>query len=90
MDFTIENNRIFKLDTTGKTVAEVLFPDAGDGAVEITHTFVDPSLRGQGAASLLILALVGELQRQGKKAKAVCPYAVKWFDEHPEYGHLLV
>jgi predicted GNAT family acetyltransferase len=90
VDFTLECNRIYKQNETGKLLAEVLFPNSGDDTVTITHTFVDPSLRGQGIASQLLLALVGEIQAQDKKAKAVCPYAVKWFEEHPEYGHVII
>ena len=52
MEFTVEKNRISKTDETGKAVAEILFPAIDANTVDITHTFVDPSLAGQGIAGL--------------------------------------
>ena len=49
MTFTKESNRIF-CTQDGKTLAEVTFPETASGMVVIDHTWVDPSLRGQGAA----------------------------------------
>jgi len=89
MDFIVEKNRIYKLDENGKLLAEVLFPESEDGTVTITRTFVDDSLRGQGVAGKLILALTEELKSQGKPAEPACSYAVKWFGDHPEYNHLI-
>ena len=84
MDFIVEQNRIYKVDDEGKLLAEVLFPNDEDGWVTVTRTYVDNSLRGQNIAGKLMEALVTELQSQGKKAKATCPYAIKWFAQHPE------
>ena len=83
MDFTIEQARIYKQDEQGNLLAELLFPDGRDGIATITHTFVNESLRGQGIADQLMKAVVAELQAQGKKVRAVCPYAIKWFEKHP-------
>lgn len=90
MNFVIESNRIYKEDDSGKLLAEVLFPQSSGDTVTITHTFVDASLRGQGIADKLMQALVTKLQSDNIKAKLVCPYAVKWFEKHPEYSGLLV
>ena len=49
MEFTVESNRIF-YQQEGKTLAEITFPETAPGVVVIDHTWVDPSLRGQGAA----------------------------------------
>jgi len=88
MEFTKEKNRIYKKEA-GKTIAEVLFPDKGEGVVAITRTFVDKSLRGQGIADELLSAVARELQEQGKQAVAICSYAVDWFEKHPEHAGLL-
>ena len=90
MEFTVEQNRIYKQDDNGKLMAEVLFPAENDGVAVITRTFVDESLRGQGIAGQLMQALVAELQTQGGQVRAVCSYAVKWFAQHPEYGDMLI
>lgn len=89
MEFKIEAGRIWLPDVQGRTLAEVLFPAAGEGTVNITHTFVDDSLRGQGVAGKLMEVAAAELRRQGKKAKLSCSYAVGWFPKHPEFSDVL-
>ncbi|MGI5977974.1 MAG: GNAT family N-acetyltransferase [Oscillospiraceae bacterium] len=90
MEFQTETGRIWLADARGAVIAEVLFPDAGDGVVELTRTFVDDSLRGQGVAGKLMEAFAAEMRRQGKRAKLTCPYAVGWFETHDGYGNILV
>ncbi len=89
MELIHEQNRIFATDDSGKTVAEVLFPDAGEGLVRITSTRVDPSLRGQGVAARLLEAAARQLRSQGKKAVPVCSYAQVWFERNSAYADLL-
>jgi uncharacterized protein len=84
MNFIYETNRIFAKDDTGKIIAEVTFPDRSKDVVEITHTFVDDSLRGKGVASKLLEAAAAKLRNEHKKAYPTCSYAVKWFENHPE------
>lgn len=50
MDFITERNMIYACDDS-KTLAEVTFPNIDDTTVDINHTFVDPSLRGQGVGA---------------------------------------
>lgn len=89
MEFKYEDNRFFTENEHGDTIAEVTFPQISDDAVCIRHTFVDESLRGQGEASKLISAVVGWLRSEGWKAEVTCPYAVKWFEQHPEAHDVL-
>lgn len=89
MNFQHEDNRIFLLNEDGKEIAEVTFPSIKDDVVNINHTFVDPSLRGQGVASKLMMELVKKLRAQNKKALISCPYAVQWFDRHEEYKDVI-
>jgi predicted GNAT family acetyltransferase len=88
MDFIVEQNRIYKYGEHGKILAQILFPDVGNGTVAITHTFVDVSMRGQGIADQLMSTAVMEIQAKGKRVKAVCSYAINWFEKHPEYNDL--
>ncbi len=87
--FSYEENRIFAVNEVGHVIAEVAFPNVGDNVVNINHTFVDVSLRGQGIASLLLDEAYKEVKRQNKKAIATCSYAVKWFDEHSSCKDIL-
>lgn len=89
MEFQTEAGRIWLADAQGKTIAEVLFPEEGAGRVNVTHTFVDDSLRGQGVAGKLMEALTAELRRQGKRAVLTCSYAAGWFEKHPENADVL-
>ena len=53
MEFIVEENRIY-FEQDGRLLAQVTFPQRADGIVEIDHTFVDDSLRGQGIAGMLM------------------------------------
>ncbi len=84
MEFITEKDKIFATDESGKAIAEVTFPTY-DGVSIIDHTFVDPSLRGQGVASTLVKLAADSILKNGNKLAATCPYAVTWFARHPEY-----
>lgn len=88
MKFQYEAERIYAQDETGKLMAEVTFP-VKDGVANITHTFVDDSLREQGVATQLLEAAVQSIREQKLKAKLSCPYAIKWFESHSEHFDLL-
>ncbi|MDO4301124.1 MAG: GNAT family N-acetyltransferase [Clostridia bacterium] len=89
MNFTHSQNRIFLLNDNNKTIAEVTFPDIDENTVNINHTYVADSLRGQGVAGKLMKAAAEQLQAQNKKAILTCSFAVKWFERNPEYSDLL-
>lgn len=85
MEFFTEKDRIYANDTFGKLIAEVTFPTK-DGISTIDHTFVDDSLRGQGIAGELVKLAADKILANGNKIAATCPYAVAWFQRHPEYS----
>ena len=91
MDFKRNENQIAIYSETGALLAEITFPytDESRSAVEVDHTFVDVSLRGQGIAGKLMIELADELKKRGLKAVPTCSYAVHWFEKHPEQAHLL-
>ena len=90
MNLTYEQNRIFALNEYGRLIAEITFPEVELGVVNINHTFVDPSLRGQGIASLLVKETYQEIKKKGNRTIVTCPYVVKWFLEHKDYEDILV
>lgn len=89
MNFQQENGRIWAENEEGRLVAEITFPQVRRGVVNIDHTFVDSSLRGQGAAGKLAQAAADQIRARELKAVLTCSYAKKWFGEHPEQGDLL-
>ena len=89
MQFQETDGRIWAEDQGGKLVAEITIPETRPGVADIDHTFVDASLRGQGAAGRLVEAAVAQLRRRDMKAVPTCSYAQRWFQDHPEQGDLL-
>ena len=89
MDFKHNENQIALYAETGDLLAEITFPYVDENTVDVNHTFVDASLRGQGIAGKLMQELVDELEKRGLKAVPTCSYAQGWFEKHREYGHLV-
>lgn len=91
MEFTKGENKFFHQNDEGEEIAVITYKPSedSDDVVEADHTFVDPSLRGQGIAEQLVERLVEEMEDEGKKIKPVCPYVVKLFDRKPDkYDHI--
>ena len=85
MEFTKTNDGFVKYDENGRVIAEITyFPTNDPNIVVADHTFVDPSLRGQGVAGKLLDALV----KQNKKIIATCSYVVKKFQEDSSYDFI--
>ena len=87
MNFITEKDRIYATDPSGNVIAEVTFPTK-DGVSTIDHTYVDPSLRGEGVAGKLVKLAADKILAEGNKIAATCSYAVAWFKRQPEY-HLV-
>lgn len=89
MNYQYENHRIFVKNEEGKVIVNATFPLFREGIVVVDHTFVDPSLRGQGIASILMHEVVKYATSKGFRLVATCPYAVVWFKKHPEYDQYI-
>lgn len=87
MEFQREPGRIWASDGE-KLLAEIRFPSR-NGLADITHTFVDKSLRGQGVAAQLVQAAIDQIRADGMKVCTSCSYAEKWLEQHPEASDLL-
>lgn len=75
MEFIKEKERIYCLDTNGKIIAEITFPEVEIGVFEINHTFVDESLRGKGIAKELVKMALQEIKDKNGEVRATCSYA---------------
>ena len=90
MKFIYKKNSIQCRDeNTDLILGEVDFETALEGLIEVTHTYVSPSCRGQGIGDQLMHALADELRERRLKAYLSCSYAVEWFYKHPEYQYLV-
>lgn len=89
MEYLYSDDKIWAEDGEGKIVAEIDLPAAGEGLVNITHTYVDRSLRGRGVAEELTELAAEKIRKENKKAVLSCSYAVRWFELHPEQRDIL-
>ncbi|CAH0417401.1 N-acetyltransferase [Periweissella fabaria] len=89
MEFIREPERFYQVAPDGQLLAEIDFPKIpGKNAIAITHTFVDPSLRGQGIANQLLTAVIDYAKENDLKIKPECSFAQKVFDLTPAYKGL--
>ena len=76
-NYITEENRIYLPDETGNVLAEIDFEKVDGNTYNISHTFVDDSLRWQGIGSELVEKAVTYLTEKWYKVSATCPYAKK-------------
>ena len=89
MNFIYEDHKVYVLNEEGKQIVNATFPFIKPGVVNVNHTFVGPSLRGQGIASILMHEVVKHAKTKNYKMVATCPYAVVWFKKHKEYQDMI-
>ena len=75
-------DRIYIADANGNTLAEITFQPVQKGVYNITHTYVDKALRGQGIAAELVKAAVDEIHFRRGTVTATCTYASDWLLRH--------
>jgi len=76
-NYITEENRIYLPDENWNILAEIDFEKIDDKTYNISHTFVDDSLRGQGIGSELVEKAITYLTSKWYKVSATCSYAKK-------------
>jgi predicted GNAT family acetyltransferase len=76
-DYITDENRIYLPDENWNILAEINFEKIDEQTYNISHTFVDDSLRGQGIGSELVEKAMTYLISKWYKVSATCPYAKK-------------
>lgn len=89
MNFIYEDHKIYVKNEEGKVIVNATFPLIKEGVVVVDHTYLDPSLRGQGVASSLMHEVYRFGKSKGYKMVATCPYAVVWFKKHKEFSDII-
>ncbi len=56
-------------------LARITMRTLSNGAIAIDHTYVSPSLRGQGIARKLVLLVVEVARKEGRLIAPLCSYA---------------
>jgi predicted GNAT family acetyltransferase len=62
----------------------------GPDRLILTHFETDLASRGKGLAGKLMAAIADEARQRRLSIEPICPYAVDWFDKHPEAADLRV
>ena len=75
--YITEENRIYLQDENWNILAEIDFEKVDEKTYNISRTFVDDSLRGQGIGSELVEKAITHLTAKWYKVTATCPYAKK-------------
>lgn len=89
MKYIVYDHEVTGQDEEGRILARVTFPFAAYRVVDLDHTTVDASLRGQGIAGCLLEKAAEKIRQEGWKTRTSCSYAEKWFAKHPEHQDLL-
>ena len=74
-------NGAFVISVEGKRVGEMTYKRKDAALVDINHTLVDESLRGQGAARKLLDAAVAWARESKTKVVATCTYTKAQFEK---------
>lgn len=76
-------------DNKDKPKAFISFEDGKDNEIVVTHTVVDPELRGQGIAGKLVEEVIEFAKSENRKIIPICSYVLDYFQKHPEHEDLL-
>lgn len=88
MNFIDSSDRIIVYEKE-KQIGELSFSPVDSETISLDHTFVDPSLQGQGIASRLVQHAADLFRSQNKKVIPLCSYAKIWFSKQESYQDLL-
>ncbi|RDV39613.1 N-acetyltransferase [Bradymonadaceae bacterium TMQ3] len=77
------------LEKDGERVATIDYRRAPSGAMEVHHTFVDASLRGQGMARKLVAEAVKHARSTECKITPTCSAARAILQKTPDYHDVL-
>ncbi|MBE2894031.1 GNAT family N-acetyltransferase [Spirabiliibacterium falconis] len=64
----------FFIEQDGERIAELTYRKINNDIIDANHTFVSPSLRGQGVADKLYQALLHFVEQKGYRLEASCSY----------------
>ncbi len=64
--------------------AELVYAPFGDDILDLQHTEIPPSGRGQGVGDALVRAALAYAREHGFRVMATCPYVQAWLRRHPE------
>lgn len=84
------NKGKFYIGSVDDIKAETTYSKAGDDKMIIDHTWVDDSLRGQGAGDELVMAIIDYARSSSIKIIPLCPFARSVFAKNDQIRDVLV
>lgn len=81
---------VFYLEQQQKRVGEISYQWRDQSSIIADHTWVDPSLRGQGAAKILLDALVAFAREKRLKIVPLCSYVEVMFRRDQSFADVAV
>jgi predicted GNAT family acetyltransferase len=68
---------------------ELTISKVSDVLVIADHTLVPNTLRGTGAASMLVEALIADARAKGYRIMPLCPFVKAQSQKHPEWSDVI-
>ncbi|WP_210480066.1 GNAT family N-acetyltransferase [Naasia sp. SYSU D00948] len=79
----------YVLERDGEVIGLTSYRQA-DSEIRITHTEIQPVLRGQGLGGVMVQQVLDDLRATTDAAIVpVCPFVDRWIGDHREYQDLL-
>lgn len=90
-DMTIQYQpgRLTAVDSDGRTMGYVTFPQIRKGLVNIDRVQILPEYQSWGVETALLDALLNHLQQQGTKAALTSPAAQRYAADNPVWKQIL-
>lgn len=70
-------------------VAGFIDYERDDRVIDLLHTEVDDSYRGQGLAQQLADYALDDIREAGLLVRPTCPFIAKHIEQNPDYGTIL-
>ena len=90
MDIKKGHNKYYIGEDENHDIARITWVFENEKTINLNHTFVDPSLRGQGVAEQLLNKAVAFAKEHSYKIKPTCSYAIKKMRASDQYKDILV
>ena len=81
LEIKVEENRVYIEDENHFLLGEVTFPNIDVNTVDINHTYVHESLRGQGIGGKLLDKAMEVIKNSNRNYILTCSMAIKRFSK---------
>ncbi|MFW5841838.1 MAG: GNAT family N-acetyltransferase [Bacillota bacterium] len=89
MEIKQGDNQFYVLDDLGDTVGNITWTPSDEPNIIIAnHTFVDPKMRGQNVARILLDKLAAYARKNDLKIHPTCSYVARIFEKEDSYDDI--